>query len=216
MIASSWDTHGGELYRFERKSVEEPFALLGGPIPIVVGEKGMEWGIGIHESPSSEKMKREGDRRAPAGIFRLGQVFIDKRFIPSAVFKMPVILVDEHCEAVDDPSSRFYNQLVDTLSLEVKDWTSSEKMQREDELYHLGLVIQHNPIPAIPGSGSCIFMHTWRGNEKGTYGCTALSPFHLLEILTWLDPAKSPLLVQLPWEEYLERSADWNLPFIEA
>lgn len=201
VLTSSWDTHSGELYRFERKSLETPFELLEAPFPCVVGQKGMGWGIGAHAAFSSEKEKKEGDRKAPAGTFELGPIFVDQRSIPSAAFKMPAVFMDEYSEAVDDPSSLFYNQLVDARC-SAKDWTSSEKMQRDDELYLLGLVIQHNPVPAIPGRGSCIFMHSWRGNEKGTYGCTALSPSHLLEVLTWLDPAKSPLLIQLPWEEY--------------
>ncbi len=162
----------------------------------------MGWGVGVHPPISSIKQKKEGDRKSPAGTFQLGPIFIDQRSIPSAFFKMPVIFLNEYSEAVDDPLSLSYNQIVDARSSVNKDWVSSEKMQREDELYLLGLVIQHNPIPAIPGGGSCIFMHSWRGNETGTYGCTALSPSHLLQVLTWLDPVKSPCLVQLPLEEF--------------
>ncbi len=205
------------MHRFEKRSFEESFIPCGKPIPIVVGQKGIAWGLGLHETPSdvpAERLKVEGDRKAPAGIFRLGEIFIDSRFNPSVLFMMPVIIADEHYEAVDDPGSRFYNQLVNTANVEMKDWKSSEVMQRDDAIYHLGLVIHHNSLPVVPGRGSCIFMHSWRGNESGTYGCTALSNSDLLEVLQWLDEGKSPLIVQLPLEEYLNRIEEWNLPEI--
>jgi D-alanyl-D-alanine dipeptidase len=210
-----WQSQTGQMVRFERESLDLPFSEHGTAIPIVVGQKGMAWGIGLHLSQLElplDRVKREGDRKAPAGIFRLGPIFVDYRFPFPLPFHMPVIEVNEWWEGVDDPSSIYYNQLVDTLTVEGKDWSSSELMQREDELYRLGLVIHHNPVPAIPHYGSCIFMHSWRSESQGTWGCTALAPDALKEVLKWLDDSKSPLLVQLPQEEYQKVREEWSLP----
>ncbi len=207
------------MHLFERESIEQPFVSCGPAIPVVVGQRGIAWGLGVHSVPddlSFERIKREGDRKAPAGIFRLGPIFIDSRFPLSKEFRMPTVIVDEYWEAIDDPESRFYNQLLNASSIEVKDWRSSEIMHRDDELYRFGLVIQHNSDPAIPGGGSCIFMHSWRGNEKGSYGCTALDSSSLLGVLSWLDPRKAPLIVQLPFKEFRIRAGEWNLPALNS
>jgi D-alanyl-D-alanine dipeptidase len=224
VITPHWEAHQGEMYRFERASLEEPFLSLGKVMSIVVGQKGIAWGSGLHSPPenlSTERLKIEGDGKAPAGIFQLGPIFLDSRLYPAQSqtweeFKMPVILMDGHYQAVDDPLSHFYNQIVNTEAVGMKDWSSSELMQRDDELYYRGLVIQHNSFPAIPGRGSCIFMHTWRNNASGTYGCTALSSSDLLEVVKWLDVAKAPLLIQLPYEEFLNKSEEWHLPELRA
>jgi L,D-peptidoglycan transpeptidase YkuD (ErfK/YbiS/YcfS/YnhG family) len=62
--------------------------------------------------------------------------------------------------------------------------------------YKLGAVIAHNPRNQ-PGLGSCIFLHVWQGKDIPTSGCTAMSEPHLRQVLTWLDPAADPRLVQL-------------------
>lgn len=217
VITSDWDSHQGKMYRFERSACAVSFVSHGKPLDVVVGQKGIAWGLGIHPISSNilpERTKIEGDRKAPAGIFHIGPIFVDTRFNSSGTFKIPVIFAGKHYEAVDDPASSYYNQIVDSTEVGLKDWSSSELMHREDDLYHLGLLIQHNPLPAVPGRGSCIFMHRWRGSERGTDGCTALSCSDLLEVLTWLDQDKSPLIVQLPFEEFINLKEEWDLPFI--
>ena len=60
-------------------------------------------------------------------------------------------------------------------------------------------------------------LHIWHSNSQGTAGCTAMSQSELERLLIWLDPARKPLLVQLPKPAY-ERLIDrWKLPeFIKA
>jgi hypothetical protein len=55
-------------------------------------------------------------------------------------------------------------------------------------------------------------LHVWKGPEIATSGCTAMSEKNLLDIIRWLDPARHPLLVQLPEPIYNERRVEWNLP----
>ena len=45
-----------------------------------------------------------------------------------------------------------------------------------------------------------------------TSGCTAMERERLEELLAWLDPRKSPVLVQLPSHEYARLRAPWDLP----
>jgi hypothetical protein len=219
IVTPCWESIHGQLLCLERESQAHSFEPIGGQISIVVGQKGMAWGLGLHpiaESLSSALIKREGDLKAPAGVFSLGPLFIDPRFPILETVSMPIVLIDQNWEAIDDPSSIYYNQLLDVTKIEQKDWTSSEAMQREDNLYHAGLIIHHNADPVIPGQGSCIFMHVWRSCDLGTHGCTALSLPNLKAVLAWLDPKKFPLMIQLPREEFLKKKREWQLPDIEG
>jgi L,D-peptidoglycan transpeptidase YkuD (ErfK/YbiS/YcfS/YnhG family) len=52
-------------------------------------------------------------------------------------------------------------------------------------------VIEYNTRPAVPGRGSAIFLHC--GNQP-TAGCVAVPESAMLDILSWLDPAKTPVI----------------------
>jgi L,D-peptidoglycan transpeptidase YkuD (ErfK/YbiS/YcfS/YnhG family) len=80
-------------------------------------------------------------------------------------------------------------------------WPSVERMKRRDHLYELGLIVKHNTEPAIAGKGSAIFFHVWRSLGAPTLGCTAMDKQELNHLLTWLDPDKHPLLIQVPETE---------------
>jgi D-alanyl-D-alanine dipeptidase len=85
-------------------------------------------------------------------------------------------------------------------------------MLRPDGLYRWGLVVDHNAEPVIAGGGSCIFMHIWLGPDMGTTGCTAMAQEQLESVLARLDPARRPLLVQLPRPQYKKLKRHWKLP----
>jgi L,D-peptidoglycan transpeptidase YkuD (ErfK/YbiS/YcfS/YnhG family) len=67
-------------------------------------------------------------------------------------------------------------------------------MKRKDGQYRFGVVIEYNMNPVISGRGSAIFLHVWRGPDKPTAGCVALSEPDVLKILGWLDPALNPVV----------------------
>ncbi len=92
------------------------------------------------------------------------------------------------------------------------DWTSQEQMLRPDGQYDLGLVVLHNMAPAVPGGGSCIFMHLQTPTPAPTSGCTSMLRPAMERLLAWLDAAKQPLLVQLPKAEYERLKTAWGLP----
>jgi L,D-peptidoglycan transpeptidase YkuD (ErfK/YbiS/YcfS/YnhG family) len=219
----NWNAVEGRLQRYERATTHEKWRPVGEPIAIVVGKNGLGWGIGViatdgsHIRVSSDPLKKEGDGKSPAGVFVLGTAFgyADQ---PLRGLKMPYLNLAPSIECVDDTGSKNYNRIVDR-SVVAPDWNSSEHMRAVGESYRWGIVVDHNGIetvenanPPEPGGGSCIFLHIWHTHDQGTAGCTAMSQTDLETLLTWLDPARKPLLVQLPEPAY-ERVIDrWMLP----
>jgi len=209
VITDSWISNHGLLAWFERDDHFE-WHQRGGPIPTVVGRAGLAWGrreLNVTNLPGP--VKREGDDKAPAGIFRLGTAFgYSAKPIPT---RMPYLALSKQIVAVDDPGSRYYNRLVDITKIKHPDWKSAENMILADQRYKWGVVVRHNEPPK-PGAGSCIFLHVWLRGDTSTSGCTAMAEQYLRRLIGWLDPAKAPLLVQLPRPIYNEVRLSWGLP----
>jgi D-alanyl-D-alanine dipeptidase len=190
--------------------------MVGNPITIVVGKNGLGWAAGVVPTDdlatrgTLDPVKKEGDGKAPAGVFRLSTAF-GYAAQEQAGWRMPYVNLTQSVECVDDIGSKFYNHVVDRAAVS-PDWNSSEHMLGSDELYRWGIVVDYNVNPVTPGNGSCIFLHIWRGQGKGTAGCTAMPQEQLESVLAWLDPARKPLLVQLPFPQYEELRRHWNLP----
>jgi D-alanyl-D-alanine dipeptidase len=131
---------------------------------------------------------------------------------------MPYLALTPATECVDDIASKQYNRIVDRSAVPV-DWKSSEQMRSAGESYRWGIVIDHNgtvatnaSAPPLPGRGSCIFLHIWKGTGQGTVGCTAMPQTELETVIKWLDPKRMPLLVQLPQQKYQSLARRWKLP----
>ncbi len=191
VITPDWTATSGMLQRYER--VAHEWRAVGVPVPVVVGRTGLS------------SAKREGDGKAPAGIFTFGTAF---GFAATAPTRLAYRQLDESTECVDDANSRFYNQIVERTP--ASDWTSSEKM-RSVAQYRWGIVVNHN-VPAMTGAGSCIFLHVWTGPASTTAGCTAMASEDLERILGWLDPTMTPRVVQLTRDEYERLRVSWRLP----
>jgi len=226
---------GGLLFRMERvgggESGEGPepgkgtWRQVGAPVPVVVGRGGV--------GP-----KQEGDGRSPQGVFELGHAFgYAQEPPPGSLFPSGLALPYEPMApgsvCVDDPGSAYYNLVFDPDTLPesvrgAKDWKSAEAMRRDlahgDELYRWGVVVRYND-EGVPGAGSCIFLHMWRGPESPTAGCTAMAEEELLFLLSWLriesergpeaDPQSvpGPVLIQGS-RDYLESlSREGMLPY---
>ncbi len=176
----------------------------------------MGWGLGLTSTSAPElrtasgPIKHEGDGRAPAGIFTLGTAFgYAPQPLPAS--KLPYLPLTPSSECVDDVASIHYNRIIDCSAVTL-DWKSSEHMRSAGESYRWGIVVNHNAHPPAPGGGSCIFLHIWKGSGQGTAGCTAMPQSELEGLLTWLDPKRNPLLVQLPKQEYKSLRHLWKLP----
>lgn len=206
VTSKNWDDVQATAQRYERRG--KTFEKFEAPFAVVLGKNGMGWGKGQLDTGQPEgPVKQEGDGKAPAGMFKLGTAF---GYEPSADTRLPYLSLTPTIECVDDSQSARYNQLVDG-SVVAKDWSSSERMRRSDDLYHQGIFIQHN-TPATPTAGSCIFFHIWRGPTAPTRGCTAMDPANIARLFDWLNPSKSPVLVQLPEAQYERLRERWKLP----
>lgn len=194
VTTAKWSANHGVLQRYEKRSGK--WKAVGKQLAVKVGKNGLAWGRGLHKIPKGTKrIKREGDGRAPAGIFRLSYAFGDKSFDISYPYRR--MSSKHHC--VDDSRSKYYNRVIDS-SKSKKDYKSFERMKFASGLYSYGLFVDHNP-KQISKAGSCIFLHIKKVSGKPTVGCTAMSKPEIKALLRWLDPKKKPLLVQSPRSE---------------
>jgi L,D-peptidoglycan transpeptidase YkuD (ErfK/YbiS/YcfS/YnhG family) len=209
VTANSWSSAAGTLRLFERER-NSSWRQLGTPVPVLLGRRGLAWGRGaVKMIGFPGPLKTEGDDKAPAGIFRLGSVFGYAR--DQEITTMPYVALSKDTVAVDDPGSRYYNQIIDRSKTRDADWRSAEQMILSDDRYKWGVFVEHN-IPPIPGAGSCVFLHIWKDRRTPTSGCTAMAEEDLLKLIRWLKPDQAPLLVQLPKDVYNKASPKWNLP----
>lgn len=190
VTTKNWSTPQGSLQRYEKEN--KAWHKVGKVIAIKLGRNGLGWGIGLHSTPKDAKIiKKEGDGKAPAGIFELKQAF---GYFPFVVdYPYEVYKATNHC--VDDVNSKFYNKIVDSTKVAV-DYKSKEHMRFPKNYYKYGVVVNHNHIDeagAIKGAGSCIFIHI---KSVPTAGCTVMREDEMKEIIKWLDVDKHPLLVQ--------------------
>ena len=194
VVSQDFNTSTAILQRYELKA--ERYQSVGDQVIVNLGRNGLGWGLGKTTIPhqADEPQKREGDGRAPAGIFALNTVF----GYPSTVdTSMPYLQAKPDLICIDDSHSEHYNQILpidSTLIIQSFEW-----MKREDELYALGVTVEHNQDQQ-PRQGSCIFLHIEKAKGSPTAGCTSMSEEDLKSIVQWIKPQKEPLLVQIPQE----------------
>lgn len=193
VVSKHWNATTGTLQRYERAG--GAWEKTGAPWPVSLGLKGMAWGSGGLATDGAGPKKKEGDNKAPAGIFRVGGAYGYAASAPSGS-KWPYQQVDDSWRCVDDPNSSRYNQIFSSEGVK-KDWVSAERMKRQDHLYKWVINVEQN-TPSTCGCGSCIFLHVWRDPGAGTEGCTAMDEANMVELLRWLDPSKKPVIVQTP------------------
>ena len=148
------------------------------PVKAVIGRKGL--------APKGEK--REGDGRTPSGVFALRRAFGYEEEVPTGLVYQRVT---ERDFWIDDPGSLQYNQWVAGDVPRV----SHEVLRRRDNLYKYAVVIEYNANPVVPGMGSAIFLHVWRGAGQPTAGCVAMSEAGILRFLQWLDARRNPVIL---------------------
>lgn len=127
--------------------------------------------------------KHEGDGATPSGIWRPLLVLYraDRVQRPRTALPVRSLKVDDGwCDAVGD---RNYNRPVRHPYP-----ASAERLWRDDALYDVIVVLDHNRQPRIQGAGSAIFMHVARSGYRPTEGCIALARHHLLLVLANAGP----------------------------
>jgi L,D-peptidoglycan transpeptidase YkuD (ErfK/YbiS/YcfS/YnhG family) len=147
-------------------------------VSAVIGRKGL----------AAAGEKKEGDGKTPSGTFALGPAF---GYASSMDTGLPYRQATDNDFWVDDVRSLQYNQWVSGRPSAI----SFERMKRQDGLYQYGIVIGYNIDPVIPGAGSAIFMHVWRGYNSPTAGCVAINQRYLRKVLRWLSRQYQPVII---------------------
>lgn len=210
VVVPDADSSFATLQRSERDP--DGWHTVGPPIPARVGYSGVAWGIGLHP-PQPGLQKVEGDLRSPMGVFLLGNAYRDTS-VPPMDLAWPLVLVGPRDLWVEDPTSPHYNaHLVVPGHRPLLPWEEAARMQLDDPALALKVFVRHNPVPAIPGGGSAIFLHAHPADrELATAGCTALARPDLETVIRWLDPRATPVFVLLTPAELERLGPAWNLP----
>ncbi|MEM9081020.1 MAG: L,D-transpeptidase family protein [Verrucomicrobiota bacterium] len=211
-IASDWKSSHVTLHLYE-KDAQGQWHLASQPWKGRLGGKGLAWGIGLHPSPAGETTKKEGDRKAPAGIFKIGGAFGYEENIQRNP-ALPYLQITTRDLFVEDSSSKYYNRHLRLNHEPKSSWEKKQQMRQNDHAHSLKLFIKHNLNPqALPHAGSAIFFHIWRKNgAASTFGCTTMHEQNLRTLIAWVNPSKNPLYILLPEKDYLARRSSWQLP----
>lgn len=201
VLTEDWSSPKGTLSLMRRQ--DGAWSQVGKVISVTVGRNGLGWGRGLYEALADSAFKREGDGKAPAGVFAvLGSFGYDS--VPPEGTKIDYRQATARDYWVDDVDATDYNQWVhipDSLPNAPKDyWNSFEQMLRDDHQYEIGLILGHNTTHIESGAGSAIFMHIQKSDGHPTSGCTAMAKEDLLQVIGWLDPAANPVAIQIPKE----------------
>jgi len=131
--------------------------------------------------------KREGDGRTPAGTWRIRRLLYRPDHGQRPVTRLPAAPLRKGDGWCDEPSDRRYNRAV-RLPLGGTRPVSHERMWRDDDVYDLVLVLDHNTRPRVAGRGSAVFVHLARPDFAPTAGCVALRRADLVRLLARLRP----------------------------
>ncbi len=213
-VSKDWEATTATLYTFEKR--DDGWHQTELQSQVNLGRTGLAWGKGLHPEQTGLS-KKEGDGKAPAGIFDLGIAF---GYLKSVNTAMPYQQMSATDYCMDVNGSPLYNQIVDQAVVGKEATKGSSEAMRLDihhnqNMYKKGLVVKHNPAN-VSGQGSCIFMHLWKGQGKPTAGCTSMPENVMDRLLAWLDKAQHPLYVALPEAEYLAKKQQWALPDITS
>ncbi len=133
-ISPDWNSMHGKLQLFERTRGGSWTAVTR-QLPVLLGKNGIAWGTGLAGQNEPGLRKKERDGRAPAGIFKIGEVFgYDAKLPPGGDY--PYHQVTEADVWSDDPRSPNYNRHVVIDPKNPPDNYSHEKMRSGDFAYH--------------------------------------------------------------------------------
>ena len=210
-VTDAWDSSTLTVSLYQKEG--RLWNRVAGPWTGRLGKKGLAWGRGLHPVPPGVTTKREGDWRSPAGVFYIGGAWGYAKKIQKHP-KLPYRRVTNRDLWIEDPASKYYNQHLILDHDPVAAWEKKAQMNQNDYPHSLKLFIAHNAPPKpVPGAGSSIFFHIWRGGgSKPTSGCTTLPEPALRQLVAHLDPTAQPVYVLLPKAEYDKNRRTWKLP----
>ena len=191
---------GSNMYFFEKDGDSWQFALRD-----IVEEKGSNHAVTGFVGREGVGSACEGHAITPAGLYALGPCFA-KDALPG--MKTEFFKITENHHWVGDDRSQWYNKLVivtedgtwtpdplDTfepaavIRPEERDWEGEEHLIDYFPNYEFCVLMQYNYEPALPGMGSCFFLHV---KYEPTGGCVAAGREVMEQVMYWLDGTKNP------------------------
>jgi L,D-peptidoglycan transpeptidase YkuD (ErfK/YbiS/YcfS/YnhG family) len=129
--------------------------------------------------------KREGDGATPVATMRIVTGYFRRRGSVAPNTPMGLRPIGERLGWCDAQADRNYNRPV-----KLPYPASAERMQRDDRLYDVCLVLDWNLRPRRRGAGSAIFLHLARPGYLPTEGCVAVSARDMARLLPHLKAGR--------------------------
>lgn len=126
--------------------------------------------------------KREGDWKTPAGRFPLCMGYWRNDRLGRIPTALPLSPITQNLGWCDKSGDRNYNRPV-----KLPYAASCETMKREDRLYDVVIVMDHNYSKRARAMGSAVFFHL-TADKPYTAGCVAINPKLMRHILPRLSP----------------------------
>ncbi|MBT8043483.1 MAG: hypothetical protein KJO79_00915 [Verrucomicrobiae bacterium] len=214
-VSNGWNSSHVTLSVYEKQGRQ--WQLIGQPWKGRLGRNGLAWGHGLHPKvKSNAPQKREGDGRAPAGIFKVGGAY---GYAPRITHhpRLQYRKITPMDLWVEDSRSPYYNRHLVINHIPKNKWEKKAQMRQNDHAHSLKLYIGHNDAilggRPVPGLGSAIFFHIWRGGgTRPTAGCTTMHEAMLKQLIARINPDKNPVYVLLPQKQYMRLRKSWKLP----
>ena len=129
----------------------------------------------------STKVKKEGDKKTPKGIFSLGGLLFRKDRYLKPQTKIKITPIKKNMVWCNDVESSKYNKLT-----KISNRFSYEKLFRSDYKYDFIIPINYNSPYPIKNKGSAVFIHLTK-NYKGTAGCIGIKKEDFLVLLKLIN-----------------------------
>lgn len=178
VVAPTTTSTSGSFSAWQRSGA--CWKLVAGPWSATLGANG----VSSHH--------HEGDGTTPEGAYGIGPVMYGVAPDPGVHYRFERLRCGDWWD--EDPTSAAYNTFVALgCGQQPSFGGDSEALWRSPAAYAYFALIDYNTAPIVPGRGSAIFLHVAVGAP--TAGCVALAPAELVEVLRWLRPGLSPLIV---------------------
>jgi len=141
---------------------------------------------------------REGDDTTPTGIYSVGPTMYGNSPNPGVRYAYHQLVCGDWWD--EDPTSAEYNTFQHVPCGQAPPFGgASEPLWIETTAYPSLAFVDYNTDPVVPYAGSAIFVHADIGTP--TAGCVTIPLTDLDQLLRWLDPADSPVIVMGPTAE---------------
>jgi hypothetical protein len=108
-VAPDWNSPSGKLQLFERDGKD--WRAVSPPLRVLYGKHGLAWGRGVLGMNEPGPQKTERDKRAPAGVFKIGKIYTYDSALPEGA-QYPFHTITEVDAWIDDPTLPEYNRHV--------------------------------------------------------------------------------------------------------